>query len=483
MREQELLPSCHSVLYLINMRGICMKSSTLRLLLGLSLFLFLATACMTQPPPASAANLGDQIRSCVQNLPPQGGSCDLSGFSGDMSIGADVLRKAPAKPIALILPAGEIAVRTTFTVPSNCTLRGAPNRGTTLRRDSPPDKLFIVVTGNNVTIRDLVVDGNRAPNGTGIAVENAQNVSIINNTIENNGTPTTKPAEGVHLVGTSHVIIQSNTFRDNLFAIVGSRDNSEILIDDNQIDSYFEGIHFGKADRVCSQITIKNNTINCGGFGVEIGLFKGASRPQNIVVTNNRIFANHPSVQGGISFDTVNDSEISHNLFDTKGFPRKIGGIEIVACNNVSVSDNTIIGRNSINKGISVNRDVGCKVVNNSISGFTTYGIALATAGNEDLRANNNVISQNTLSSSGNTVGIWVQANLAPNVMAVAQVNNNLITHNTIRGDSSPGSRGIVMVNAAQQSGQLKGNQIIGNTIEAIGKPFDHRGDANTVIR
>ena len=325
------------------------------------------------------------------------------------------------------------------------------------------------ITVKNCVLRDLSVHSNRS---IGINLTNTNLSTLLNNTIQTNGT--------THNYG---IILQNNsnnnTVTNNTIRTNGTTDNY--------------GIHI--------LISSHNNTINNnfiftdGSAGTNYGIYLFNIVTQNIIA-NNTIATNGTTSNSGIYLSSnAHNNTISNNSINTNGTTTSNYGIAILS----TVFEN-IVRNNSISTyGSSSNHGMYLQssadnnsIFNNTIqtngTAGTNYGIYIFVSGR-----GNNVIN-NTIRTNGtsNNVGIRLET-AAGGVMA----NNTLVNNNLQTNGTSSGNRGIYLfgtgvifnlvanntiqtsgtsINLGIQFSSAYNNTAINNTITTTGTSTDNYG-------
>ena len=325
------------------------------------------------------------------------------------------------------------------------------------------------ITVKNCVLRDLSVHSNRS---VGINLTNTNLSTLLNNTIQTNGT--------THNYG---IILQNNsnnnTVTNNTIRTNGTTDNY--------------GIHI--------LISSHNNTINNnfiftdGSAGTNYGIYLFNIVTQNIIA-NNTIATNGTTSNSGIYLSSnAHNNTISNNSINTNGTTTSNYGIAILS----TVFEN-IVRNNSISTyGSSSNHGMYLQssadnnsIFNNTIqtngTAGTNYGIYIFVSGR-----GNNVIN-NTIRTNGtsNNVGIRLET-AAGGVMA----NNTLVNNNLQTNGTSSGNRGIYLfgtgvifnlvanntiqtsgtsINLGIQFSSAYNNTAINNTITTTGTSTDNYG-------
>ncbi len=347
-------------------------------------------------------------------------------------------------------------------------------------------------TVTNCSIRMFNSSGEPQTYGSnnGISVYGgADNVTIINNTIQTNGTSFNN---GISLgsVGNSsivnNIIFTSGTGSEGIKFIEGLNYNNVIgntIITNGGIRNY--GIYFGLGDYGVitnntiqtngtsdnygiyiyggSNETILNNTIQTNGTGGNFGIYlRGLSEPfvannntiiNNIVTTSGSSGENYGLyLSGGSSYNIIFGNNIS-----TNGTTTNYGIYLTTSANNNTVSNNTVRtgGSADSNYGIWLtvtanNNTVANNTVTTGGGGNSNYGIFLSNT------ALGNVVSGNNVTTSGTSLnyGIWL----------TVTANNNTVANNTVTtGGGGNSNYGIYL------DTDVNGNVVFGNTVNTSG--------------
>jgi parallel beta-helix repeat protein len=226
----------------------------------------------------------------------------------------------------------------------------------------------IQVTNENLVLSDMVITGNTAVRGGGIAIGPNGRLTLLNSTVSNN-VITTNTGAGLFLDTNSVTLIRNSTISGNTTPIGGTTD-----------------------DR------------GGGGVLVEAGGF--------LTVESTTIAGNHTSSDGGgvlVKGGTlvVRNSTISGNSADGSG-----GGIEASQSSSLTVENSTISGNSAVFPGGGLSIRSSTAAVRNSTIAFNTGGKFFAVsagggisvdeeAGPATLTVQGTIVAKNMRGSAG----------------------------------------------------------------------------------
>lgn len=212
------------------------------------------------------------------------------------------------------------------------------------------------------------------------------------------------------------------------------------------------------------------------GFGIEIGAFSGV-RPKQIVASRNTVIAT-ANCDGGISFESCDNSLISDNLFDAAGQTIDNCAFEFAVCNGCLMSNNHTANCGASRVGVSVDQSNRCIVQGNYVQGWRTAdpGAAVAlTSSVASEAASDNIVTANTIVQINSSLepAIHLQSNAVG-----AAVDRNIVTGNRIIGNATPSSLGIML---ELNTGSVTGNLVTNNNISSMGVGISQNGLNNYV--
>lgn len=298
---------------------------------------------------------------------------------------------------SVYIPSGTYVLEKTVAVPSNVTLKGDGKDTILIGNPSVlTHYVMLQVTGSNVTIEDITLDGGGATNITPLSLGNG-NKTYTNLTIQR-----------IKLTRATHNGIRMST---GVF--------KSITIQECEFTNTNEGISFQPSNRGCENIVISNNSFTAVGSdsgGIAIQLFTD----YNDINSRDDVFTN---------------VQINGNIFSN--FHPEALPIEPSGCKNISISNNILTGPGK--RGISTARCRGMVISGNRITNQSIYAIEL-NGGND-------------ISIIGNMVEGCTSFAQASNVLEYP-VNDVLISSNVIRNNgynTSGTSNSIYMRNGAKR--------------------------------
>ena len=331
-------------------------------------------------------------------------------------------------------PPGTYICQSTFTIPSNITLQGNGSTsiikaGTSLSLSSPLFRNSVVgsYTNSNITIRDLIIDGNDLSKNAGTQerftamcqLVRVTNVAIFNTTFRNFG------YIGLNLGGVRKARIIGCKFTGMGYAGTTANGGPAVWCTNTTTewpkdvkfigcefhDNNWHGIHFSVVEGVITGCSFRDNQ--------ETHIFTATVIPEgtgqlgrHIVISNNTFIGmrKHDISAHGIEVGMVDGLIVNNHIEDCDH-----GGIALTDCKNVIVANNTIknvsklnvySGIDVINLAASPNNTNNIDIINNRIfddqgTPTTRYGISFSGA-----NASTNVsIRGNDLSNGNFTLG------------------------------------------------------------------------------
>ena len=343
--------------------------------------------------------------------------------TGDQATINSALTALPAGGGTVYLMEGTYNFTAGVSVPNNATLSGA-GTGTILTIPNTQNSSYNFITntdtstGTGVTIRDLLIDGNKANNGSavmsGIFLNGiASNAKVTNVLIKN-----VAGANGISLSSSSYVTLANNT-------ITGAS---------------VEGIRVSAG----SGNAITGNTIMTSGDGMFL------LSTSNTVVSNN-------TVQSNTGYGIWLKSSTTNTVTGNTALSNSTGNIYLSnAANANTITGNTV--QSSSSDGIEVSASSHNTISGNLSQGNTNAGIHL-----DGTTTSNNIVSGNKLYDNGggsNENGIYLQDTSI----------NNSITGNDISDSScSSGCNAIVIANSGSSYNYISGNHFTGAGVNLAG--------------
>lgn len=227
------------------------------------------------------------------------------------------------------------------------TITGATDSGVTIKD-----------AGNtNVLLKDLTIEENQGKQGGGVHIENSQNVTIDNCTIQNNkttevsknGTDVSVGAGGGVYISNSGVIIRDSTIQSN----TGTRGGGVYVEKGSTVDVKDSNIDKNIATDVPSDEPNSNKGLGGGIYSFD----------STLTVTGGTISGNE--AKGSTSLIISNDGELSSSTLGNGG-----GGIEAQG-GSLTVKDSTISNNNAQGNGGGIFSAEGNEL---NISGSTIQG-------------------------------------------------------------------------------------------------------------
>lgn len=403
------------------------------------------------------------------------------------------INSLPASGGEVYIPAGSYIISSAITLNDNILLRGA-GRSTilTLTNNASANTNVISVTSkNNIHIKDLCIDGNKANNinanlygikydivnngriencyltnvkDVGIQIARSSGVTIFNNHIFDNGSNAGILMQNgtVHSTITNNVLGRMGAPYGNAIFVDGTTAGvSDIIVANNQCFDYYDvGIEVGGTDQTNNNVIIANNVCTSGLCGILV------RRTNNAIVKNNIIrnaFSSHGISVYGDSIEATNIVIEGNQVHMGSGPNIKCidgnGGSDMLIANNVCISgggvriqasasnrirvDNNIIKRSSTH-GIVINNTEECFVDGNTIT--DNYGIGLQLT--HGVAMNNAIVTGNIVSR-----------NLLDGIQFF-NINNYTLTNNVVFNNGSPGVTRDGILLSATSSGTVIGNRV-----------------------
>ncbi len=164
------------------------------IVLSVALFLLLTLLVIVPASPARAATFAvDSTADVAAVGDPTNGDCDDGGTctlraavqEANGTAGADVITLAAATyTLSLSGTPEDVAATGDLDITSNVTINGAPG-GTTIDANSI-DRVFHVLSGGSLTLKDVTITGGAAATGAGIRVNAGATLTINNSTLTGN---------------------------------------------------------------------------------------------------------------------------------------------------------------------------------------------------------------------------------------------------------------------------------------------------------
>lgn len=249
---------------------------------------------------------------------------------------------------------------------------------------------------SGVTIQDCTISGF----GNDIAVHDASNFTLLNNTLQFTG-PTGSEGKGLQYGNDSvvdSVTIRGNTFSGtgNAMSVNASATHTNLLIENNTFSASIDNVNLGGGNNTTS-FTLRGNTYTQGGGEViNINNASGALIENETIesgVTGNLLLQDAQEltlrdslIQTGLQLENLDDSTIERNYLDDQ--------ISVTQGSSGNVIQNNIIDAElRANWTIRVAGSVSNTIRNNTSYGGRNYGIFLeGTSTNTTVQ--NNIISE-----------------------------------------------------------------------------------------
>lgn len=436
------------------------------------------------------------------------------------------INSLPASGGEVYIPAGSYIISSAITLNDNILLRGA-GRSTilTLTNNASANTNVISVTSkNNIHIKDLCIDGNKANNinanlygikydivnngriencyltnvkDVGIQIARSSGVTIFNNHIFDNGSNA-----GILMQnGTVHSTITNNVlgrmgapFGNAIFVDGTTAGVSDIIVANNQCFDYYDvGIEVGGTDQTNNNVIIANNVCTSGLCGILV------RRTNNAIVKNNIVrnaFSSHGISVYGDSIEATNIVIEGNQVHMGSGPNIKCidgnGGSDMIIANNVCISgggvriqasasnrikvDNNIIKRSSIH-GLVISNTDETIVTKNLITDNDGIGINLTHSSTiNNAVISDNIVARNKLDGiqlynlsnyivNGNLIFNNGSAGYVRDGLILSVCNKGIITGNKVYDTQSPK----LQTNGIKESGAsdynlFNGNSCMGNS-------------------
>ena len=251
---------------------------------------------------------------------------------------------------------------------------------------------------------------------SGLALYNAQNGTIFNNTGSNNH-------NGIYLFSSGNNTISNNMFSNNGYGIYLYESNNNMISNNTATLNTYYGINLGS----CKNNTLFNNNASNDWYGIVVSsstnnkifnnsIYLNSQKGLSLGNSNNNVIYKNiiSSDDTGIEFwqsnaNTIYNNTISHNAWGFYLYVTMNG----YSCSNNEISDNTLF-----NNGYGFRMSPASRnIIYNNILYNNNYGIYLDSSGS-------NTIDNNT--ASNNTYGIYLSSST-----------NNALYNNTMVGDGA----------------------------------------------
>jgi parallel beta-helix repeat protein len=337
---------------------------------------------------------------------------------------------------------------------------------------------MLQILADGVTVEGGVFDGRREEGfaSSGISARRCRGLSILKTTVKN------QAGFGIYVSNVTNFHLTSNALLNNGSGIFGEYDSSSGTIENNSIDTTNGGphstdiaFHSTYPGAQVRDLTITGNQLTNGAmFCIEVGAF-GGLRPTGIHVgpgNTCEISSDARPYSSGISLDSVDDSKVIQNTFDSMEHPAGVA-IELVNASRIQVWQNVVKGHGTMRGGVAVTGAHDCQLSENTISDFLHVGIGLYGA-NDRPSASNNTIEDNIFqfARAQQVVGIRMTAN-----------GESKLDGNTIRGnrfESVTGSGSIAVQMRRLSTASLDGTVMTQNTLRGVDAGLDDRASTNT---
>jgi len=228
--------------------------------------------------------------------------------------------------------------------------------------DSPdltPVNATINISASNVTVSNLtVVYNGSAIRTSGIGTRSFENITIINNTVNNTGSGSY--GYGIYLFLSNFSLVENNTINtaggSNNYGIwSNSSDSSNVT--SNTITTDGSSDNWGIYVSGSSNNTVSDNIVSTNGIANNnIGMYIAFSITSNII-QQNTITTNGTSGNGGMLFTFSSENHtIQQNIITTDGTSFNNGIVLSGANNNIFIDSNVSTGgTGSGNEGIYLN--------------------------------------------------------------------------------------------------------------------------------
>ena len=229
--------------------------------------------------------------------------------------------------------------------------------------------------------------------------------------------------------------------------------------------------HTSVSGQTNKQTVFEHNTYILGlvDFAIEVGDFaSGAIPPDGTKITNNSITLTHDSIAGAISFSNVTSCVATGNTINAAGHTWSIAGIELVAAAGCTLNTNTISGTPASGgdySAITANGSNGSAILGNILSAGIFWGNGSGTTNKTN---NNSTIQGNVINPTAGSTFTTGLIHTQCNISGGCQVSNNIITGNTLNSTGSTVPGGIAMENDYNPGndglGVMRTNTVAGNT-------------------
>ncbi|MBS3124832.1 right-handed parallel beta-helix repeat-containing protein [Candidatus Woesearchaeota archaeon] len=282
---------------------------------------------------------------------------------------------------------------------------------------------------SNVTLMNNTIQTNGSSSNIGIYLQHSNVSNITQNTIQTNGTTSTN--YGIQLLNSSTSTVLDNTVRTG-----GTSDNYGVYL-----------------TLSASNNTITNNTITTNGTDfLNYGIYLSSSSSNN--VTSNTVNTNGTDDNYGIYLESSSSNNVNNNIVNTNGTSSVNIGIILATSSSNNVVNNNTISTNGTNTnyGIYLFISSSNNVVSNNV--VNTNGTSSANSGIVLNAVSSNNVTSNTIQTSGTILnhGVSIQSTSY----------NNTITNLTITTSGSANNTGIrFQMTGTNQNGNLVANSTI----------------------
>ena len=253
-------------------------------------------------------------------------------------------------------------------------------------------------------------------------------------------------------INTDGTVIDRSTIANNHFVGVIFYESDNHTVTNSDIHSNdWDGIYAKSS----SGSYFYNNSIHSNGDdGVE-----GISCPKNLFV-NNRIYSNGDD---GFVLRFSDNTRITECNINSNGY----SGIIALSSDNLEITDNTLLGNDIQDEGITISSSKNCSIINNNLDSNRWFGIHLAgnsqynmlrhnTVTNSDEEAGsagvyishspNNTVTKNKINSNRQGILVWQSSNTT--------ISENIANSNNGTGISLENSdKSLVTDNDAHKNG------------------------------
>lgn len=433
-------------------------------------------------------------------------SADETAGNADAAIQA-AIASLPASGGSVYLMEGTYTIDTQISLASNITISGAGRNVSIIKLKNAHNvsiNMLNIYNGftyfNNISIRDLTIDGNKANQtaGTqhgihayrmgnqtsstvGLTVSNVYVKDMRNNGINLEQTANTKVFDSYFMTNTGTGIyvnsasarnsFTNNTSRENGGSGIDSESDYDVISDNFAQNNTLQGIDANGSDVKIANNTITNNASNginsteenatISGNTISSNTARGMVIDQNAKVTNNVIQANGSSGIYSQYLDiaaTISGNAIRANTGSGIEFNR--GGANTTITGN-DIESNTVAGINIY--GYLYQIETGIAITSNYIGNNATYGITFSSVAHSS-------ITGNTLVNNGGAT--------TNNAIRVAnQYSGNInITGNSVTDSSCTTTCNAISLEAGRDI--LLSNNTIGDaTLNDIGSNIYGQGE------